>query len=278
MSFWKKIFGKKSETNSDKAESHFDKYRSELNELNLKSVSDLENLVKPLIRQTTKLEIQPASRPPENSQLESHFGGHPYFEKGEQWPKGKKGKHLDFIFQVFNSPELELPKSIELVQFFYDWEEFPWDTENDGWLVKIYGKVKKESIEFIAKPIELDKSKFCKLEFKPTQTLPDWEGIDLFGNNASKLSCVLNEDEPWDSYDQIVTKLIGEQDYQSQLGGYPKWVQGESTPKDNEGNAMRLLFQIDSEDSAGLMWGDVGLIYVFYDEKTERIEFTLQCH
>ena len=278
MSFWKKIFGNKSENKNDQQESHFDKYRRELNELNLKSISDLENLVKPLIRQTTKLEIQPASRPPENSQLESHFGGHPYFEKGEQWPKGKNGKHLDFIFQVFNSPELELPKSIGLVQFFYDWEEFPWDTGNDGWLVKIYGKVNKESVEFIGKPIDLDKSKFCKLEFKSTQTLPDWEGIDLFGNDASKLSCVLNEDEPWDSYDQIVTKLIGEQDYQSQLGGYPKWVQGESTPKDNEGNPMKLLFQIDSEDNAGLMWGDVGLIYVFYDEKSERIEFTLQCH
>lgn len=278
MSFWKKIFGRRNQTNSDKAESHFDKYRSELNELNLKSISDLENLVKPLIRQTTKLEIQPASRPPENSQLESHFGGHPYFEKGEEWPKSKNGKHLDFIFQVFNSPELELLKSIKLVQFFYDWEEFPWDTENVGWLVKIYSKVDKEKSDFIAKPKNLGKSKFCKLEFKQTQTLPDWEGIDLFGNDASKLSCVLNEDKPWDSYDQIVSKLIGEQDYQSQLGGYPKWVQGESTPKDNEGNAMKLLFQIDSEDNAGLMWGDVGLIYVFYDEKSERIEFTLQCH
>lgn len=276
MSFWKKIFSGK--IDKPNTESHFDKYRKELNELNLKSISDLENLVKPLIRQTTKLEIQPASRPPENSQLESHFGGHPYFEKGEEWPKGKNGKYLDFIFQVFNSPELELPKSIELVQFFYDWEEFPWDTNDNGWLVKTYKQVDKEKAEFIAKPEEIEKSKFCKIEFKPTQTLPDWEGIDLFGNDASKLSCVLNEDEPWDSYDQIVTKLIGEQDYQSQLGGYPKWVQGESTPRDNEGNPMKLLFQIDSEDNAGIMWGDVGLIYVFYDENSERIEFNLQCH
>ncbi|WP_299137091.1 YwqG family protein [uncultured Tenacibaculum sp.] len=274
MSFWKKIFSGK--IDKPTTESHFDKYRKELNELNLESFSDLENLVKPLIRQTTKLEIQPASRPPENSQLESHFGGNPYFEKGEEWPKGKNGKHLEFIFQVFNSPGLELPKSIELVQFFYDWEEFPWDTNDNGWLVKTYKQVEKGKTEFIAKPVE--KSKFCKIEFKQTKTLPDWEGVDLFGNNASKLSCVLNEDEPWDSYDQIVTKLIEEQDYQSQLGGYPKWVQGESTPKDNEGNPMRLLFQIDSEDNAGLMWGDVGLIYVFYDEKSGRIEFTLQCH
>ncbi len=278
MSFWKKIFGNKNEKISNKTESHFDQYRSELNELNLKSLSDLENLLKPLIRQTTKLDIQPASRLPENSQFESHFGGHPFFEIDEQWPKSRNGKYLDFVFQLFNSSELELPKNIHLIQFFYDWEKFPWDTKDDGWLVKIYDKVDKEKVQFIAKPNELEKSKFCKIEFRPTQTLPDWEGINLYGSNASKLSCVLNEDEPWDSYDKVVTKLIGEQDYQSQLGGYPKWLQGDATPRNTEGNPMQLLFQIDSEDNAGLMWGDVGLVYVFYDKKRESIELALQCH
>lgn len=278
MSFWEKILKSISGTDPDKTNSQFDKYRSELNELNLKSISDLENRVKPLIRPATKLEILSASRPPDNSQFESHFGGHPYFETGEQWPKSKSGKHLEFIFQIFNSSELELPASIELVQFFYDWEQFPWDTQDDGWLVKIYNKVDQQNIVFVAKPQELKSSKFCKVEFKNVRSLPDWEGIDLYDNNASKLSCVLNEDEPWDSYGQMVSKLIGAQDYQSQLGGYPNWVQGESTPNDPEGNPMKLLFQIDSDDNAGLMWGDVGLIYVFYDEKTENIEFALQCH
>ena len=276
MNFLKKIFGNKSK--DDKVDSHFNEYSNELNELDLKSISDLENLVKPLIRTATKLEILPASSPPENSQLNSHFGGQQYFEKGELWPTTNNGKHLEFIFQVFNSSDLELSENIELIQFYYDWDEFPWDTENDGWLVKIYKNIQKENIESIEKPKELEKSKYCEISYKPTQTLPDWEGIDLHCNNASKLSCVLNEDEPWDSYDQIVTKLIGEQDFQSQLGGYPKWVQGEATPEDNEGNRMKLLFQIDSEDNAGLMWGDVGLIYIFYDENSGKIEFTLQCH
>lgn len=276
MSFWKKLFSGKKD--KQKTESHFDKYRNELNELNLKTMSDLENLVKPIIRTATKLEVLSASRPPENSQLISQFGGQPYFEKEELWPTSKNGKNLEFIFQVFNSTDLQLPKNIELIQFYYDWDEFPWDTSNNGWLVKIYKKIEKENIKLIDKPSELEKSKYCEIKFSSTKSLPDWEGIDLHCNNASKLSCILDEDEPWDSYDQIVTKLIGEQDYQSQLGGYPKWVQGESTPKDNEGNSMKLLFQIDSEDNAGLMWGDVGLIYVFYDEKSERIEFTLQCH
>lgn len=276
MSFLKNIFrGKKDKSKTD---SHFDTYRKELDALNLNSISDLENLVKELIRPTSKLEIQPASRPPENSQLSSHFGGNPYFEKGEEWPKDNNGKHLDFIFQVFNAPELELPKSIALVQFFYSWEEFPWETHDSGWFVKIYKETEIKNVEFIAKPSEVAKSKYCEILCTPTLSLPDWEGIYLIDNRASKLSCVLDEDKPWDSYDKMVTKLIGAQEYQSQLGGYPKWVQGESTPQDSEGNPIKLLFQIDSEDNAGLMWGDVGLIYVFYDEKSERIEFSLQCY
>jgi uncharacterized protein YwqG len=276
MSFWKKLFSGRKDNH--KTESHFDKYRNELNKLNLKTISDLENLVKPIIRTATKLEVLSPSRPPESSQLISHFGGQPYFEKGELWPTSNNGKPLEFIFQVFNSTDLQLPKSIELIQFYYDWDEFPWETSNDGWLVKIYKKIDKENIEFVDKPNELERSKYCEIKFSSTKSLPDWEGIDLHSYNASKLSCVLNEDEPWDSYDQMVTKLIGEQDYQSQLGGYPNWVQGESTPNDNEGNPMKLLFQIDSEENAGLMWGDVGLIYVFYDDNTERVEFILQCH
>ena len=276
MNFLKKLFQNKE--NKPKAMSHFNKYREELNDLELKTFSDLENLVKPLIRTATKLEVLPASRPPENSQMVSHFGGNPYFEKGESWPKTDNGNHLAFIFQIFNTPELELPESIALVQFYYDWEEFPWETSSEGWLVKIYKKVNQDMVGFIATPSTLETAKYCLINCSATNSLPDWEGIDLHSPPASKLSCALDENEPWDSYDQVVEKLIGEQDYLSQLGGYPKWVQGEETPNDSNGNPMKLLFQIDSEDNAGLMWGDVGLIYVFYDESSEKIEFTLQCH
>ena len=114
--------------------------------------------------------------------------------------------------------------------------------------------------------------------FKSVESLPDWEGIDLYEKRTAKIAYILNDDEPWEAYDKVVEKLIGEQDYQSQLGGFPRWVQGESTPKNSDGEYMKLLFQIDSEDNAGLMWGDVGLVYAFYDEETKRTEFSLQCH
>ena len=80
-------------------DSHFDKYRQELNSLNLTSMEDLEKLVKPLIRTITKIKINKSTRPPENSQLLSNFGGQAFFEAGEEWPKTKEGRPLDFVFQ-----------------------------------------------------------------------------------------------------------------------------------------------------------------------------------
>jgi uncharacterized protein YwqG len=258
-------------------DSHFEKYRKRLDSLNLKSMQDLEKIVLPIIGPATKVVVKESSQQPENSQLLSHFGGQPYFEEGEEWIKSNNGKYMQFIFQIFNTTELELPKSIKLIQFYYDWDEFPWDTKHDGWSVKIYKELKTDKVIIIDKPTELESSKYCEIEFQAVKSLPDWQGIDLYEPNASDLSCVLNEEEPWESYQKTVEKLIGEQDNQSQLGGYPQWIQGESTPKNLKGQNMKLLFQIDSEDNAELMWGDLGLIYVFYDEKTNEIEFTLQC-
>jgi uncharacterized protein YwqG len=261
-----------------KTNSFFDKYKQELSKDNLSSIDDLERLVTPLVRKAAKIEVLKPATPPEGTQMESHFGGRPYFEIGEEWPKSKNGKYLDFVFQIFNNGENNIPINIKLIQFFYDWEDFPWDSGDDGWLVKIYETLNKERLLKIEKPFESETViKYCEVSFKSVKSLPDWEGIEIFSDKASKLSCVLNEDEPWGSYQKVVECLIGEQDFQSQIGGYPHWVQGEGTPKNKKGEPMKLLLQIDSEENAGLMWGDTGLIYIFYDETSKKIEFELQC-
>jgi len=269
----KKFFGLK-----EKKESHFDTYRAELKMEGLSTYEDLIELVKPLIKKATKLIVEKPSRPPENSQLRSHFGGQPYFEENEEWPKSKSGTSLDFIFQVINNGDISLPNNIKLIQFYYDFDEFPWDSIDDGWLVKIYGKINEDTVKLIPRPEELEKSKYCDLTFKQIASLPNWEGIEVHSLNAKKLSCILNEDEPWGNYIKVCEELLGESDYHSQIGGYPKWVQGESTPRKSDGVPMNLLFQIDSEDNADIMWGDSGLIYVFQDNETNMLEFTLQCY
>ncbi|ALJ00714.1 DUF1963 domain-containing protein [Rufibacter tibetensis] len=277
MSIWGKIFGVSDDENKKNENTGSEKHDSQSKEMNKKSLGDLEEMVISSIRNATKVEVQEPSRPPEFSQLDSHFGGQPYFEQGEEWPTSKSGGNLEFIFQLFNGEGIELPEEIKLVQFFYDWEESPWETDNEGWLVKIYEHMETDKIKMVEKPDGQGISKYCGIELKPVKSLPDWEGISLYNEPAVELSCTLNPDEPWESYDSVVERLTGEQDYQSQLGGYPKWVQGEGTPKNEQGGNMRLLFQLDSEENAGLMWGDVGLIYVFYDSATKKVEFTLQC-
>src|ERR1043165_9189051 len=85
---------------------------------------ELEKLLTPLIRAATKMQVTKPARPMEQSQLSSHFGGHPYFKTGDNWPKSKNGRDLAFIFQVFNGEGISLPSDIQLIQFFYDWDEF----------------------------------------------------------------------------------------------------------------------------------------------------------
>jgi uncharacterized protein YwqG len=259
-------------------DSLFDNYRKELDALGLSSAADLEKLVAPLIRIASRMEIEEPSNVPENSILTSHFGGDPYFETGEEWPRTRSGKRMEFIFQVFQHGGLELPENIELVQFYYDREKFPWVSNDDGYLVKVYEKLKLHQIKMIEKPIEFRQQNYCAINFREVKSLPDWEGIESYSANASKLSCILDEDKPWQYYQKAFKKLGADTDFQSQLGGYPKWVQGESTPCNSSGKMMKLLFQIDSEENAGLMWGDMGMVYVFYDEESKRIEFMMQCH
>jgi len=261
-----------------RSDSHFEAYRNNLRSKNLSSIKDLETLVKPLIKSATKIIVKQPTKLIENTQMKSHFGGHPLFLEGEEWPKSKKGDNLSFIFQVFNTGKNNIPQDIKLIQFYYDFEEFPWTTKDDGWLVKTYKNIDHKKVVTITNPVELREPKYCEVEFEKVTSLPNWEGISIYNADACELSCILNEDEPWSSYENEVEKLIGEPNYMSQFGGYPRWVQGECTPQKKDGSYMDLLFQIDSEDNAGLMWGDAGLIYVFYDDSNSKVEFILQCH
>ncbi|MCL5990368.1 MAG: YwqG family protein [Candidatus Thermoplasmatota archaeon] len=70
-----------------------------------------------------------------------------------------------------------------------------------------------------------------------------------------------------DDYEKLESAVIGDDflDYVTQVRGCPQWMQGNETPLNSSGKRMKLLLQISSEDDANLMWGDVGLVYIFYD-------------
>ena len=260
--------------------SDLDHQRAYLQQRGLSTMADLVSLLRPLLLPATKLTPRKAQLPLAGSQLRSHFGGMPYFETGETWPTTKSGRPLDFIMQVAASEGAGLPAGIGLVQLFYSWEEFPWDTDQEGWLVKTYPTILLERAHVIARPALLVEPVFCEIDFTPIQTLPDWDGIDDYpeGATAGTLASALQEEESWEAYNQAVEQLIGEQNFKSTVGGHPAWVQGGATPIDAAGRRLPLLFQLDSEDAAGIMWGDSGLVYVFYDpQQAGQFFFELQC-
>lgn len=243
-------------------------------------MSDLVALLRPLLRPATKLTPRQAHQPLAGSQLRSHLGGLPYFETGEAWPTTTTGQPLDFVMQAVASESARLPAGIGVVQFFYSWEEYPWDTDQEGWLVKTYPAVSAERAQVTARPASLNEPVFCEVDFAAIQTLPGWDGLDAQpgGATATALANLLNAEAPWDAYSQAAEQLIGEQDFHSTLGGYPAWVQGAANPMDAAGQSWPLLFQLDSEHEAGIMWGDTGLVYVFYDPaEPGEFFFELQC-
>ncbi|ASZ10729.1 DUF1963 domain-containing protein [Chitinophaga pendula] len=245
-----------------------------MSQIDQSSQQQLLDLLTPLIKEATRIIPHPPLRMPASSHLTSHFGGTPYFEQGEAWPVTEKGTPLAFIFQIINDGQISLPESIKVLQFYYDWENGPWDTPEDGWLVKTYRQIDPQAPSIAEKPYTRRLVKFCNITFEQVKSLPDWEGISHWNKNAEAIAGTINEAEPWEAYDEAVKQLIGEQSYRSQLGGYPKWLQAAADPANTAGHPMPLLFQLDSESHPGLNWGDSGLVYVFLDEN--NTEFTLQ--
>jgi len=189
----------------------FDEYRKVLDKLNLKTADDLENLVKPLIKEATQIILNQSSKKPKETSLLSHFGGQPYFEKGEKWPKSQGGNCLEFVFQIFNTGNINIPNNIKLLQFYYDFEECPCETSDDGWLVKTYENIDKDNFTIIEKPKEHEIVQYCEINYQAIKSLPIWNGIESCDKNVKMLSCVLNGEKPWEYYLKVVEKLIGEQ-------------------------------------------------------------------
>lgn len=242
------------------------------------SLQDLEAIVRDMVKTAAKIDVLPPSRPPAEPRLGSYFGGPPYFEAGMNWPRGTTGQPLSFVMQIYNGPDGYLPPEIKLLQFFYDWKEAPVRNRSSGWKINLFEELRPEAMVSIKKPEELGRSKFCEISLSPIKSLPDWEGLDSYSPETFDRFCKLNEDKDDLLYDDVVEKIIGKQDYQSQIGGYPQWVQSDSTPKDATGNPWKLLIQLDSEKNAGLLWGDAGCVYIFYNQASKQIRFTLQSY
>lgn len=242
------------------------------------SKEKLDSLLKPLVKKAIKLEpiIDKAALV---ASCDTKFGGLPYAETGDAWPSCPTcKKELTFINQIYDEIEQQL------FVFYYCNECFPWglcDEEKGQWLVKLY---KEPSSRKIAEITRASNDEFaptpCKVITSSVEVLPDWEGLDSASEEVSDLCCKINDDSPWEEYEEAVERTGCLNDYATLLGGYPRFVQGEAGPACPECNSEMIFYaQVDSEDEANIMWGDVGLVYFFRcPEHKNQFQLELQCH
>ena len=244
----------------------------------------LRTLVESLVRPCTAATCIPGDA--DVSPVSTKFGGAPYAERGEKWPVcGGCGKGLSFICQWNLAECPHLSGSAGLYAFYYchgcaSWGDLPADLK-DAWMVRRYPAPDPgRSVHLEDASPTGARTTDCSCTLAKERSLPDWDGLAEEAPRAAALSKELNEDEAWEPYSEIAEELLGgEPDYRTQIGGYPRFVQGADYPECPDcAQRMRLLAQIDSEEEAGLMWGDSGCVYIFgCDKHTAQVQMRLQC-
>lgn len=234
----------------------------------------------------------------------SYLGGDPQLPRNLTWPQ-KSGTPLRFLARLsltdlqMKLPTHWLPKEGALL-FFYDYAQQPWGftpTDRGGWAVVLVPDA--PAVASVSDPELENAFPQTPVELRPLDVLPSYERPQLA---ALKLS-----DAEFDEYFQFAENRF-EGLPKHQLLGLPSPVQGDAMELEcqlasngvncggPEGYASpeakqlapgadewRLLFQMDSDDSLGVMWGDCGHLYFWVQESAasigdfDNVWLVLQC-
>ena len=221
----------------------------------------------------------------------STLGGEPALPMGETWPRGQHP--LSFLAQLdlatiqAQLPVEWLPNSGKLL-FFYDVESEAWGfdpKDADCWQVKYIPQ--GTPTETLSTPDGAEAFEPAFLDFHPVGTFSE-DGPFLPDEVAL-------EEEAMEDFMQLVrTHDFGELPLH-QIGGKHYAVQNEDMATECQlasggvncgspdgyatdrakqlfegAKEWRLLFQLDSDDDAGWMWGDSGILYFWVREEDAR--------
>jgi len=243
---------------------------------------------------------------------ESKIGGHPDLPDGFEWPKWN-GSFISFLAQI-NLKDLHdfekceaLPESGWLY-FFY---EFDVDTcgfeptDKGAWkVIHFDSSLDKISRRSLPERTEKQYAYYdpCRVSFYKAVSVPGW---DVVYNNVPGLN-----EEDRNKYEDFIDFLLESDPSQAkhQVFGFPLEVQGdmrcdceifskgldydkvrklskrEIEKIEENATEWALLFQIDSDDNAGMMWIDAGRLYFwireedFINRKFENTWMLLQCY
>ncbi len=238
----------------------------------------------------------------------SRVGGVPDVPPGFNWPHYKDSP-LSFIAQLqlaeipLDMIDLSLPTKGTLF-FFYDSEQSTWgfDPQDRGSFLVFFTELPPDKLIRTNRPTdtpELGLFNCCQIEFEASVNLPDAWSIHYQPELSDSERNMLFEYFDWYS-----SNTVGPN---HRIGGHAECIQssmelecqlvanglycGDSTvyedPRrpslEKTATDWKLLLQIDSDDEASMMWGDVGTIYFWIreadlrDRKFEHSWFFLQC-
>jgi len=249
---------------------------------------DLPDILKPFAESIFAAAMPAARMLTTDTASRSYFGGLPLMPADAPRPQGPK-RPLELILQIDLGevhaavPDLGGLPGQGLLQVFYDFTEFPWGsdpTHSQFWQVRY----QPTDVPLVEPSIEewLDSS---YLAFEPFVSFAPVD--EVLPNGVSE--------EVVEAYEEIAWSG----DTTHLLLGYPMPIQedprediprrGATEPQNlaefrTWGRQFRQLFQFDSDEDLGVMWGDVGRLYGLirnsdFDEGAfERTWLILQSH
>lgn len=233
----------------------------------------------------------------------SKIGGKPDLPVDVKWPTENNSKPLAFVVQLnlkevfpLDSDKL-LPES-GILYFFYGVEQDAWgfDPKDKDKFRVIYYDGSFDNLQRHEFPESLPPhGQFSPNEIRYAQevSLPSWQSDLLNFLTKEEQDKFFEIFEPEGNINKMLgyaDEVQGEMELECELvtnGLYCGDQTGYKDPRREEleknKGEWRLLLQVDSNDEAGMMWGDVGRIYFWIkkaDLQEKRFEnswFVLQC-
>ena len=214
----------------------------------------------------------------------SKLGGEPDLAIDTEWPE-RNGRPLSFLGQInldglpTLATESGLPRA-GLLSFFYDCEEQPWGFDpEDKSGSKILYQPEIKDLQRRSTPDDLEDEGWfleCRLDAELSYSLPssiqELDDLDDDATNEAfwELLGELGPDDGSARHQLLGFPLLiqNPMELECQLASNGLYCGDASGYNDSRAKALeegakdwQLLFQIDSDDKADMMWGDVGTLY-----------------
>jgi len=219
----------------------------------------LDEAVRSCGKTATALSLSPDNNGQAASPVATRFGGAPYAEAGDAWPW--VGDHpCDFICQLNLQDCVERPAlPFDLITVFLCWEAWE-DVDTDACIVRAYSHPAATRAIALPRPPSVAPEDYrtmpCRARSERLLTFPS--PVDSFLRCPGIADAAGRFRDPYRAYRRSLKRIGYHERFATRLFGYPSWIQDNTM--DDEG--LLFLAQIGSEEEAGLVFGDAGVLFI----------------